>query len=168
MRNNQLMEQLRKPAVRITSAIFLGVFTSLMDIIFHLPGEAPFVFFYFFPVFVAFFLYLFDRFLYGKSLLWLQWGIDGIVVLLSGLRAFYEIPIISGHAFFLTYAFITMRSLSSRVLILLVWFQVLYLKIAVLHDATFFGGFMFGLIAAAIWIWIERNMIGQRYDNEIY
>ena len=168
MQKNGIMKLIHNPFIRIIAALFLGVFTSIMDIIFHLPGEAPFVFFYFFPVFVAFFLYLFDRMQYGLQNLWLQWGIDGIVVLLSALRAFYEIPIISGHAFFLTFAFITMRSLSSRILILLVWFQVMYLKIAVMHDSTFFGGFVAGLICAGLWIWIEKNMMGKRYEQVLH
>ena len=167
MQLKQIKESFGNPILRFVVAIFLGAFASVMDIIFHLPGEASFVFFYFFPVFVAFFLYLFDRLEYGRETLWLQWGIDGVVILFSILRAFYEIPIISGHAFFLTFAFITIRSLSSRVFMLLVWFQVMYLKIAVLHDSTFLGGFMAGLIAAGIWIWIERNIIGKSYNNEI-
>lgn len=165
---NRIKESFRNPIIRIICAFFLGGFASLMDIIFHLPGEAPYVFFYFFPVFVAFFLYLFDRLEYGKEILWLQWLIDGFVVILSILRAFYEIPIISGHAFFLTFAFITIRSMSSRVLILLVWFQVMYLKIAVLRDLTFFGGFVAGFLFAGLWIWIEKNMMGKKYDYRIH
>jgi hypothetical protein len=157
-----MMERLQNPFLRMGLAVFLGAFASIMDIIFHLPGEAAYVFFYFFPVFVAFFLFVFDRLQYRKDYLWPQWGIDGIVVLLSVLRMFFEIPVISGHAYFLTFAFVTIRSLSSRVFLLLVWLQVMYLKIAVLHDATFLGGVIAGLVSAGIWYWIEKNIIGKQ------
>ena len=159
---DNIMERFDNPWLRIPVAILLGLLASIFDILFHLRGEARFVFFYFFPVFVTFFIFVFERLENYRNIHLAQWGIDAVVVAFSVLRAFYEVPIISGHALFLTFAFITLKRLSSRVLILLVWFQVLYFKLFVLHDPTFFGGFIFGNIAALLWFLVyRRNVISK-------
>jgi len=52
----------------------------------------------------------------------------------------HPIPFFSGHALFLSYALLTMRSKLAKVTALVVLLEVAYLKIFVWQDATLLGG----------------------------
>jgi hypothetical protein len=135
-------------------ALLLGV---------RLQGPARwFAIFYVVPVGVPFVMYGFDRAARWREIRPIQWAIDLLVLLLSLSRAFTTaIPLISGHALFLTYALLTSRSWVMRVVTILVLLQVAYLKLFVVRDLTLFGGLVVGLVAGVGFLraqeWLQGN-----------
>jgi hypothetical protein len=79
------------------------------------------------------------------------WGIDLLVLIPALTRAFVRLPLISGHALFLTYALMSCRSAVARIAAFLVLLQVAYLKIYVTHDTALIGGVVFGYLAAIVY-----------------
>ena len=76
------------------------------------------------------------------------WALDLAVLILALTRAVIRIPLISGHAIFLVYCWLTARSKVARITAVLVLVQVAYLKIFVTHDNALFGGVIAGCLAA--------------------
>ena len=114
-------------------------------------GDLRLHFIYVLPIIVPFVAFLFDRGAQLRTAGWPEWVIDFIVVVASILRALGVIPLISGHALFLTYAIARPGSRLTKVTALIVMLQVLYLKIFVWHDqVTPFTGIAAGLTAAML------------------
>jgi hypothetical protein len=103
--------------------------------------------YYFAPIGVPFIAYLFDR---VKRWPDIRWYIDLLVVVIALLRAVSPIPLISGHALFLSYALVTTQTRVARWTAALVLLQVAYFKLAIWQDWTLFGGIALGLLAAAL------------------
>lgn len=118
----------------------------------RLPGRdlrAHFI--YVLPIIVPFVAFLFDRGAQIRTAGWPEWVIDLVVVATSILRALGAVPLISGHALFLTYAIARPGSRLTQVTALMVMLQLLYLKFFVWHDmVTPFTGIAAGLTAALI------------------
>ncbi len=149
--------------VSLTAALaFAGL------VLLRFTGEArTFLLYYFVPIAVPFVAYLFDRAKYWNELSQTQVRIDVPVVILALLRAGLPIPLISGHALFLSYALLTTRSGLARITALLVLAEVVYIKIFLWQDITLVGGLILGLGAA---IWFKRvkkesdSLRGQNWD----
>ena len=107
-------------------------------------------FVYVLPIIVPFVAFLFDRDAQLRAG-WPEWAIDFVVIAASILRALGVIPLISGHALFLTYAIARQGSRLTKITALMVMLEVLYLKIFVWNDPlTPFTGIAAGLTAALI------------------
>lgn len=107
--------------------------------------------FYVVPIVVPFVAFLFDRAdrFYQSS--FRQHIIDVLVVGTSMWRAVGNVPFISGHVLFLTYALLSTRSRVARISAAVVMLQVVYLKYVVWHDwITPTSGIVVGLIAALL------------------
>ena len=114
-------------------------------------GDLRLHFIYVLPIIVPFVAFLFDRGAQVRTAGWQESVIDFIVVAVSILRALGVIPLISGHALFLTYAIVRPGSRLTKVTALLVMVQVLYLKIFIWDDqVTPFTGIAAGLTAALL------------------
>ena len=150
---NHILNTLGMPWVAIPAALGMGLLTVGIEVSCTAEKNISFLMLYFLPVFVAFYLFLFERLLSRPHSLWIQDGMDGIVIFASMLRAFYDIPFISGHAFFLSYALLTTRKPATRIIALLVFLQVAYMKMFLWHDSTLFGGMLCGIFASAVWLW---------------
>ncbi|MCB9450714.1 MAG: hypothetical protein H6672_04710 [Anaerolineaceae bacterium] len=100
------------------------------------------------PIAIPFTAFIFDRLARWPRVLW--W-LDMPLVILSLLRAFWPLPIISGHALFLTYALLTTRLPVARWTAALILLQVVYLKALVWGDSTLIGGVLVGLVAAILY-----------------
>ena len=116
----------------------------------RLPGrDLRTHFIYVLPIIVPCVAFLFDRGAQLRTAGWPEWAIDLVVITTSILRALGAIPLISGHALFLTYAIARPGSRLTKVTALMVMVQVLYMKIFVWHDSvTPFTGIAAGLTAA--------------------
>lgn len=110
-----------------------------------------FLLYYFVPIGVPFVAFLFDRAERRAGLTRAQWLVDGPLVALALTRAVFPVPFISGHALFLAYALLTTRSWVGRLTAAVILLQVAYIKIALWHDPTVFGGALLG--AAAAWVY---------------
>lgn len=81
-----------------------------------------------------------------------QWMLDGLVVAVALVRGLGLLPLVSGHALFLTYALWTTRSLLVRLTASVVMLQVVYVK-GFGADESLWWGIGVGCVAG----WVYRT-----------
>jgi hypothetical protein len=151
--------------VFVVSIVAAGIFALFVTLLFD--GESRwFLLYYFTPIGIPFVAFLFDR-AEGYSLRSkASWILDLVVLIPALTRMFIRLPLVSGHALFLTYCLLSSRSTVARITAFLVLLQVAYLKIFVTHDTALFGGIIAGCLAALIYrrvnrvegaVWVEQN-----------
>lgn len=110
---------------------------------------------YFLPIAAPFAAFCLDRLARLRAIGWRQWALELPLIALALARATQPIPLISGHALFLAYALLTVRSATARWLAFAVYLSVAYMKIAEIGDpVTLVGGSLAGF--AAGW-WVRRS-----------
>jgi hypothetical protein len=148
------------PLFKVVTALTAAFLFSIL-IIWRFDGDRQsYLLTYFMPIGVPFVLFIFDRMENQRELRPIQWIIDGFVLILSLGRAVILIPLISGHALFLTYAILTTRSWLARVAAVAVMFEVCYLKAIVWRDLTLIGGITVGSIAVLIFHRKSKSQLG--------
>ena len=120
-------------------------------------------FFYVAPIVVPFVAFLFDRAERFRKLKVFHIAVDAVVVGLAIGRVVGNVPLISGHTLFLTYAILSSRSIVVRVTALLVMVQTVYLKYFVWHDfVTSTSGILLGTVAALlVYLWGGKTTLGR-------
>jgi hypothetical protein len=109
------------------------------------------VYLYVVPIVIPFVAFLFDRAERYRQSNLIQYTVDAIVVGTAMLRVIGDVPYISGHALFLTYALISSRSRVARITSAIVMVQVIYMKYIVWHDwITPTSGIILGTLAALV------------------
>jgi len=86
------------------------------------------------PIVVPFVAFLFDRAKRINQTSALAVAMDALVISLSLLRMFGRVPLVSGHALFLSYAVLRRGSLVTRISAAIVLAETVYLKFFVWHD----------------------------------
>lgn len=162
MKEIMFAEFWKHPSLKVLTAMLAAYVACWLIIDFNIDTQIQFVFSYFYPVFVVFFLYIFDRLQFFSESNRIAYIIDVVVLFFSILRMVYKVPYISGHALFLSFALFTMSSHSTRVMVFIVWMQVLLLKLFLWHDVTFYGGLVAGGIAAVLWVLLNRLPLKQK------
>ena len=153
---SSLWQRLSQPAAMLTTAAAVTLLYAFW-IVFHNEGwKEWWLLYYFAPITFPFVCFLIERANALEAAPRWPWLVDLPVLALSITRAFYALPIISGHAFFLTYAVLTTRTKPARISAALVLFEVTCLKIFLWHDATLFGGLAAAGISAAILAGLKR------------
>lgn len=136
-----------------------GLFSLL--IILLVRGERRNYFLYYFvPIAIPFVAYGFDRLERRHELRTSQWIIDLLVVTLALGRTVLPIPLISGHALFLTYGLLSTRSPVARITAAAIMLEVCYLKLIMWHDLTLVGGVLVACIAFANF-WVRSEAVPQ-------
>ena len=136
--------------VLIIALIAVLIFAFFINLLFD--GELRwFLLYYFTPIGIPFVAFLFDRAERRAFASKAAWRIDAVILGLSLARSVILIPIISGHALFLTYALLTSQSKVARITALLVLLEVAYLKIFVWRDPTLIGGVIVGYLTALLY-----------------
>lgn len=103
------------------------------------------------PIVVPFIAFLFDRLAEIRDGRHLCFLIDALVVGTAMMRVVSNLPFVSGHALFLTYAIWRPGSLVTRVTAAIVMVEVVYLKFFVWRDlVTPVTGIALGLFSAAM------------------
>jgi hypothetical protein len=136
--------------VLVVSLIAAAIFALFIYSFFE--GELRwFLLYYFTPIGIPFVAFLLDR-AEGYALASKTSRAIDLVVLIPALtRAFIPLPLVSGHALFLTYCLLTTRSSVARITAVIVLLQVAYLKLFVTHDTALFGGLVVGCLAALLY-----------------
>lgn len=117
----------------------------------HPGGDLSNNFMYVLPIIVPFVAFCFDRAEQFSGTGWLAWILDCAVVFTSMMRALGDVPFVSGHALFLSYAIARPGRRLTKITAAVVMIQVIYLKIFVWHDlVTPVTGTALGLFAAVI------------------
>jgi hypothetical protein len=112
-------------------------------------GDLSNHFMYVLPIIVPCVAFIFDRASHFSGLIELT--IDSAVVITSFMRMMGVVPLVSGHALFLTYAIARPGSRLTKITAALVMLQVIYLKFLVWHDwVSPITGITLGLLAAFI------------------
>ncbi len=133
--------------VLTTAAVATAVFALLVYIIFD-GDRRPYVLYYSAPIGIPFVCFIFDRAERYKTIPKALWIVDVAVLIIALTRALVPIPLISGHAIFLSYALLTSYTKVTRITAALIMLQVAYLKIFLWHDVTILGGVILGSLAA--------------------
>lgn len=114
-------------------------------------GDLSNHFMYVLPIIVPCVSFIFDRARRFSEDTLSELTIDSAVVLTSFLRMMGIVPLVSGHALFLTYAIARPGSRLTKITAALVMLQVIYLKFLVWHDwVSPITGTILGLLAAFI------------------
>ncbi|HUN08413.1 MAG TPA: hypothetical protein PLQ56_17540 [Aggregatilineales bacterium] len=98
------------------------------------------------PMAVPFVAFLADRVVHRPRR---SWWLDVPVVVLALSRTIAPVPLISGHALFLTYSLLTTQTRLSRISALAMLLYVIWVK-WLLQDVSLLGGALVGLIAAVV------------------
>jgi hypothetical protein len=142
--------------VLIISTMAAAIFALLVSLLFE--GDFRwFLLYYFTPIGIPFVAFLFDRTEQYALTSKATWALDLVVLIPAFTRAFVRIPLVSGHALFLTYCLLTSKSKVARLSAVLVLLQVVYLKLLVTHDTALFGGVVVGCLAAFLYRRIKRQ-----------
>ena len=121
-------------------------------------GDLSNHFFYVLPIIVPFVAFVFDRVRTFRTASLVELTADSAVVFTSVGRGLGLVPIVSGHALFLTYAIMRPGSRLTKITAALVMIQVIYLKLAVWHDPLSpLVGFIAGTVAAYAVRWTTRT-----------
>ena len=132
------------------SILAAGIFAFLITLFFD--GDLRwFLLYYFTPIGIPFVAFLFDRAEQSGLASITSWVVDLAVIIPALTRAFVPLPLVSGHALFLSYCLLTSRSKVARLTAVLVLLQVAYLKLFVTHDKALFGGVIVGGLAALLY-----------------
>ncbi len=106
---------------------------------------------YFMPIGIPFVACLFDRAERWRSFHPVQRAVDLSVLVLSLVRIAISVPLVSGHALFLTHVLLSSRSWVVRGTAAAVLLEVGYLKIFLFHDeVTLVGGIILGCVTALV------------------
>ena len=115
----------------------------------HPGGDLSNNFMYVLPIIVPFVAFLFDRAEQFSTARVLELILDSAVVFTSIMRALGDVPLVSGHALFLSYAIARPGSRLTKITAAVVMIQVLYLKFYVWHDLISpVAGTALGILAA--------------------
>lgn len=114
------------------------------------------------PIIVPFLSFLLDRGERIKRVSIAGLAIDFLVVGISMMRVIGNVPYISGHTLFLSYAILGPASRVTRITASLVMLEVIYLKYFVWHDpVTSSTGIVLGIIAA-----VTARRFGRKKETE--
>ena len=151
MKNISQRRFLFHPLTVLIIALIAALIFALFVNLFFKGEQRWFYLYYFTPIGIPFVAFLFERAERNALASKAAWGIDAVIVGLSLLRSVILIPVISGHALFLTYSLLTSRSKIARITALLVLLEVAYIKIFMWSDATIIGGVLVGCVAALLY-----------------
>src|ERR1041384_6534661 len=100
--------------VLVASVIAAAIFAGVVSLLFE--GEFRwFLLYYFTPVGIPFVAFLFDR-AEGYALTSIAaWVVDVVMLIPALTRAFIPLPLVSGHALFLTYCLLSSKSKVARI-----------------------------------------------------
>lgn len=112
------------------------------------------------PIAIPFVAYAFDRAQRWRDI---RWAIDVPLVLVALSRAFVALPLISGHALFLTFALLTTRLPIARLTALLMLLYTIFLKGFVWRDVTLIGGILIGVVAS--YVYQKHKITGYVHTN---
>lgn len=145
----RMLSQPRATLLTATAATILYIGWIILH---HEGWREWWLIYYFAPItfpFVCFMIERINTLISTTEPRW-PWLVDLPVLALSITRAFYALPFISGHAFFLSYALLTTRNTSTRISAAIVLLEVAYLKIFRWHDITLFGGMVAAGLSAVV------------------
>jgi hypothetical protein len=111
------------------------------------------------PIVVPFVAFIVDRISSFRKASVLELGVDTLVVGTAMMRVIGDVPYVSGHALFLSYALLRPgSSVVTRITAGLVLVEVLYLKFFAWHDqiTPVTGTCLGGLSALIVW-WLARR-----------
>lgn len=113
------------------------------------------------PIGMVFVAYLFDRAERFRAIHPAQWLIELPLIALALARTITAVPLISGHALFLTYTILTTLSPIARWIAVAVLLDVIYIKFT-LQDVTLIGGVFVGILAVVARRWLVSRQLWPR------
>jgi hypothetical protein len=148
-RFTQIRKALHSPLLQVAISCGLTiVFTLIATRLKNFNGAGQFILLaYHAPIAFAFSIFILSEFMLSVDEHWARHILSLIVIVCSLTRAVVDIPFFSGHAFFITYMVLVAKSKTARTTAILVFLDVIWIKLFVLHDPTIWGGIALGLVA---------------------
>jgi len=130
----------------------LGILSHAAWMRWRFPGgDLSHHFSYVLPIIVPFVAFVFDRARHFRTAGLIELAMDSAVTITALMRALGDVPLVSGHALFLTYAIARPGTRLTKIISALVMIQVIYLKIFAWHDPISPAiGITLGLLAALV------------------
>jgi hypothetical protein len=163
LNTHKLHSFLFHPASILTVSLF-GAAIYAAWVTWRFPGgDLSGHYFYVVPVVIPFTAFLMDRLKRLMKLSAIATTVDVVVVGISILRMFGLVPLVSGHALFLSYALLRTGSWVTRITAGLVLVETVYLKFFVWHDwISPLTGALLGIASA----FVTRSAEGSRLRQE--
>ena len=148
----------------VLSASLLAALAYSIALIRRFPSASAFdLLYYVVPIVVPFVAFLFDRAESFSERSIVTLATDALIVGISVARGFAPVPLVSGHALFLTYATFSADTRVAQVSAAIILLEVLYLKLFVWHDPLSLGsGIALAVIAARFVRWYEARINKKR------
>ena len=151
-------DKLSHPLVLVLLGLAGSASWALYAILRFPPDKAALNLVYHVPIVFPFVTFLLER---ARSIQQApSWSVapDAIVVFLAMWRIVGDVPLLSGHALFLSYAALTCRTRITRFAAILVLGETVWLKLFVWHDAASLGlGVALGLCFALVHLWLRTR-----------
>ena len=134
----------------------IGATLYALYVTLRFPGDSLWgQYFYVTPIIVPFAAFLFDRAARRSQITAFELIVDVLIVGTAISRVIADVPYVSGHSLFLTYALLSTRSRVAQITAAVVMLQVIYLKYIVWGDwITSTIGIALGVLAALARLWL--------------
>ncbi len=151
-------DRLSRPLVITLLGLAGSLSWALHAILRFPPDKAALNLIYFAPIVFPFVTFLLERARSIRLTTPLSYVPDSIVGVLAMWRVIGDVPIISGHALFLSYAALTCRTRITRFAAILVLLETAWLKLIVWHEAaSIASGVALGLCFALVYLWLSSG-----------
>jgi hypothetical protein len=149
------LESLRRFVFHPVTVLSLSLLGAVLYVVYALVrfqgDKSSLQLYYVVPIIIPFVAFLLDRAERFRQLNLIQIAVDVVVVGTAMGRVVGNVPFVSGHTLFLTYALLSSRSRVVQVTATMVMLQVIYLKYFVWHDwITSTSGIVLASLAALV------------------
>jgi hypothetical protein len=143
-----LIRTIFHPLSRLIIAITSTLLLAAAVIVFFNGEMRAYFLTYDVPIALPFVLFLLDRLTIVNRITLIGKSLEFAVLTVALIRSVIPLPLVSGHALFLSYALATSSSWITRIAATIVLLEVAYFKVFAWNDETIVGGIVTGLIAA--------------------
>ena len=151
-------DRLSRPLVITLLGLAGSASWALYAIVRFPPDKAALNLVYFVPIVFPFVTFLLERARSIRDTPSWSYAPDSIVVVLAMWRVIGDVPLLSGHALFLSYAALTCRTRITRFAAILVLLETAWLKLTVWHEPASLGsGVALGLCFALVHLWLRSR-----------
>ena len=148
--------------VSVLAALFYALFATLKFSGDKLINQ----YYYVTPIVIPFVVFLSERAKTFRLESPITKLIDAIVIVTAMWRVIGDVPYISGHALFLTYAILSAYSYLGRITAIIIMIEVVYLKIVVWNDwLSLTSGILLGVIAFLMAKRFRKNSAAENFEG---
>ena len=148
--------------VSVLAALFYALFATLKFSGDKLINQ----YYYVTPIVIPFVIFLIERAKNFQQESTITKLIDAIVIVTAMWRVIGDVPYISGHALFLTYAILSAYTYLGRITAIIIMIEVVYLKVFIWNDwLSLTSGILLGVIAFLMAKRFRKNSAAENFEG---